>query len=346
MKTQTTLAIMLAAGIFAAPLNADVIELTNGDRLTAHVVSQTDQAVTINHPVLGELVLPAKQVKGITKDIAKPTGASEPQAEQEPSATVKPKPAVEGAAQVPQIEPPTTLEDVDKIIEDQNDDNAFSRMLENWDSKLELGLNGSGGDTETQNVYLRLATKKQEGRNRWLVGAQYFLGRSSGKRTRHQGEVKVTRDWLQKDSPWFLFARGEYKYDQFRSWEHRASAYGGGGYTFIDDGPFELVGRAGLGGTYQFGEVQEWTPEAIFSGSLAKWNINERQLIAGELTYYPSLEAIKDYRIQGKIWWQYKLNFLDGMSLKIGAEDEYNATPEQGDEEHDFKYYGAMVLEF
>lgn len=72
----------------------------------------------------------------------------------------------------------------------------------------------------------------------------------------------------------------------------------------------------------------------------------DRQLIAGEITYYPSLEAINDYRIQGKIWWQYKLNFLDGMSLKIGAEDEYNATPEQGDEEHDFKYYGAMVLEF
>ncbi len=331
MKISTTLASVLAISIFSLTMHAETIELINGDRLSGRLISNANGQVVLEHAVLGQLTLPVENVKVISADLLPAKDAG------------KPQPATPN---LPAPEAPNAPDNADKIIKPKNEPNAMARLLAEWDSKLELGLNGSGGDSETQNVYLRFATKKQDGRNRWLIGGQYFLGRTDSETKRNQAEVKVTRDWLQKDSPWFLFARSEYKYDQFRSWEHRISAYGGGGYTLIDDGTFEVIGRAGLGGTHEFGDVDEWTPEAIFSGSAAKWNIDKRQTLGSELTYYPSLEAVDDFRIQGKIWWQYKLNFLDGLSLKIGAEDEYDATPDKGDEEHDFKYYGALVIEF
>lgn len=355
MNFPVVLAGLLALCVLNASSFGATVELTNGDRLSGRVLSKTDQQVVIEHPVLGKVTLPAANIAKIhaqrptdAPDVDEPQIAADQKvatAAKNNEANVKTK-IVGQVVRKPPMPADVQSEDVDDAIKKQNESHLFKSLLEDWDSKLELGLNGSGGDADTQNIYVRLSTQNQHGRDRWLARGQYFLGRSRGQTSRNQADVKLTRDWLQKNSPWFLFGRGEYKFDEFRSWKHRVSGYGGGGYVIVDNNKWKVVARAGLGGTYEFGQVGEWTPEAFFSGSSARWNLTKRQSLAAEFTYYPSLESLEDYRLQGKIWWQYKLDLLEGLSLKVGADDEYDATPDRRDDKHDLKYYGAVVLEF
>lgn len=332
---------VLALGLATARTQAERIQLTSGDHITAKVISQTPEHWVVEHPDLGTLTLPAAKVKAVLPD--PPQGAD---ANFKSDQSIHP--SVEQRMGGPTPPPGAQPEDISQTIDRQSESNAILRMLEDWDSKVELGFNGSGSDSDsdTQNAFVRIATRNENERTRWLADASYFLGRSNGQTTRNQSDVKITHDWLFQDSPWFAFGRGEYKFDQFRAWKHRASAYGGMGYVFLDSQTWELTGRLGLGGTYEFGTIEEWTPEAFFGGSAAKWNLTRRQTLASELVYFPSLEALEEYRIQGKLWWQYKLDFLDGLSLKVGAEDEYDSDPDESDDRHDFKYYGALVFEF
>jgi putative salt-induced outer membrane protein YdiY len=381
MRLLLALAIVCA---FVVSLRADVVEMRNGDRLSGVVVSQSETEVVLDHPYLGKLKLPMAKVKAVVLDSEdgdvpevsppKPTTPPKPAAKtgeadlqtkvvgqvvKDPTLPLDAQPSKKAQAPASAKKPPTgkpaAKPPAPKVALDPQKagqskpvkkPSMLSRILKEWDSKLQVGLNGSGGERDTQNIYVRFSTTNQKGRNRWQASGQYFLGRSNGKTTRSQAQAQVTRDWLKANSNWFLFGRGEYKYDEFRAWEHRASAYGGGGYVFVDDKKFKVSARAGLGGTYEFGQIDKWTPEAFFSGTAAQWNLTKNQVLAGELTYYPSLNALDDYRVQGKVWWQYKLSVQDGLSLRIGADDEYDSTPDRRDGRHDFKYYGAIVFEF
>lgn len=333
------------AGVLHAASWADTVELVNGDALTGKVVSQARGKVVFEHAQLGRIELLAEQVRQVRIDgdqardltpegggpIDAPGGVAVPDPDPPPP-PVAPDPAavVANANQAAQEEQPTLLDS----------------FIEQWNTKLTIGFTGTAGNTDRQNYHAKLDTTYETDVRRWTVNSSWFYAVANSRRTQNELLTKVTHDWLQKNNPWFFFVRGEHEYDQFRAWENRASVFGGAGYTVVDEKEFEVKARLGLGGTYEFGQINEFTPEAFFGGSAAKWKINKRQTLSGESVYYPSLEDSADFRIQTKLEWLYKLDLGSGMSLKLGVQNEYESQTPGDNSNNDFKYYGALVISF
>jgi len=337
--TQLTQAVCTAA-LAAATLgtSAETIELTNGDVLTGKVVAQTETDVTLDHAILGEIVIERSRVSKITPEGAKPNADAEPSAGGEASGTdTSAKPAPDAAAKKIQ-------EDVEKAAAEA--DNPFMSFLSEWNSRLTLGLNGSEGNTERQNYRVMINARQTKGRDRWDFNSRWVQAYANGRQNQSQFETNLTREWLQEDSPWFFFVKGQYKYDIKRSYQNRTSGFGGGGYTLAATDDLEVNTRMGFGGTYEYGSVNEFTPEALFGGSVVSWKVNERSSFAGETLFYPSLENGDDYRVESTLEWVYKLDVASGLSFKVGLENEYNSDSPNDTSNNDLKYYGAVVLSF
>jgi hypothetical protein len=324
-------AALLAVVVSSA--SADTIKLTNGDVLTGTVIDQTDKAVTLDHAILGKITLQASRIASV-----KITDADQPAAESKsPNADAK-----QGEASGPNAEA-TEQAALKAAAEDKS---FWQHFQEDWDSRLTLGLNGSSGPTDRQDYRIKFKTGFEDGRDRVQFDTSWYYATANGRQSQNQFQANLTKDWLQKDEPWFFFVKGQYKFDDNRSWENRTSAFGGGGYTLTKTEDVEVNTRLGFGGTYEYGSVNDFTPEALFGGSVIKWHVSERSAVSGTTLYYPSLEDTANFRVESSIEWTYKLDMADGLSLKLGVENEYDSATPNETGNNDVRYYGAIVLSF
>ena len=215
-----------------------------------------------------------------------------------------------------------------------------------WESRASLGLTGSEGDTRTQSLTARLRTRWRDDMRRIEAQAHYFFGRSDSRTSQNEAQAMINHDWLMPDSPWFVFARAQYDYNNFRVWQQRAAAYAGLGYAFVDTDDLELLGRAGAGATYEFKGGRKWTPEALFGASVARWNITDNQTLTGSLTYYPNLENLDRYRLDANIEYTVTINTAEGLSLSVGAENQYESHPLDDGRRNNLTYYATLNLDF
>lgn len=337
-------AALLAVGVFGYTVHADQVQLANGDTLTGEVIAQTEQGVILKHPALGTLAIGADRVKAVTiGDV--PTTADKPTAPAAAQAKPATKPTAKPATPLEKAKADALKKQAQAAAKDQHA-TTLDWFLAEWKSKLTLGINGAGGNTDRQNYIVKLDTKFEDGRDRWTANTRWFYGVANSNVTQNQFETNLTKDWLKEDSPWFFFLKGQYRYDAKRNWENRTSAFGGGGYTLAKTDDIELNTRLGFGGTYEYGDINEFTPEAMFGGSVVQWQVNERAAIAGEATYYPSLEDGSNFRVETKLEWLYKLDMAKGLSLKVGVENEYDSSTPNDAGNNDVNYYGALVLSF
>lgn len=78
-------ATLLLLSFWTATLSAEEIVLSNGDRLTGEITAQSDDSVTLRHPVLGQLVISRTQIADLRLDPGTPVAAeSVPQVESDP----------------------------------------------------------------------------------------------------------------------------------------------------------------------------------------------------------------------------------------------------------------------
>lgn len=339
----------VAVGV-ACPAVADTVELNNGDTLSGAVVSQSDSGVVFEHDVLGRIELPAAQVKAVHIDgpPAEPEPEPEPAPEPEPEPTPEPEPEPAPEPE-PVADPAAVQAQAEQLAAEQEKDerSMLQYFIDEWAGKLTLGFNGASGNTDNLNFYGRIEGKKQEENNRWTFNASWNYGTNRSVTNRNQFSSTFTRDWLKNDgSRWFYFVRGEYNYDRFRGYESRASGFGGAGYTIFKTDDVEVNTRLGFGGTYEFGDVNEFTPEALFGGSVLSWKLTDRASISGEAIWYPSLEDSDKFRVTSRLEWIYKLDVHSGLSLKFGVQSEY-LSETNGDRDHnDLRYYGALEIKF
>lgn len=325
----------------------DTITLTNGDVLTGTVVQSDERGVILKHPIIGTIPIADERIVKITLDQGKTdepahTGR-QPDAETEKRASAD-TPAAHRTPAASKQQIKAAQAAAREAAEQER--SIFQAILEDWNSRLTLGLSGSSGNTDRQNYRVMLNARQTKGRDRWDFNSRWVYAYANGRRNQNQLETNLTREWLQADSPWFFFLKAQYKYDAKRSYQNRTSAFGGGGYTLAETEKLEVNTRMGFGGTYEYGSVNEFTPEAFFGGSVVSWEINERSSFEGETLFYPSIENRQDYRVESSLQWLYKLDYASGLSFKIGLENEYNADASNDASNNDLKYYGAVVLKF
>ena len=339
---------------------ADDIELVSGDQLKGKVVEMTEQHVVLEHPTLGRLKIDADKIKSVTlygplsvdpeavvapevEAVIVPTEVPQTEAPQtEAPQTESPQ------TEAPQVEASQTVTaPATKDLQPMTPDSAtWLTQLHDWNAQLELGVNGSQGNSETADLRVALTAGNETEARRWAFDTAYFYSASDGNTTRSDFTLGYVNDWLFKDSPWFVFASGRVDFDDFQDWDYRVNAAVGVGYELIDTDTLTVRLRGGVGGVKEFGsDDEDLRPEGSAGGEL-KWLITPSQTFAAAVTAYPSFDEFGEVRVRASADWTLKVDQADGVSLKLGVVDEYDSLADGGTDKNDFKYYGALVIDF
>lgn len=326
-----SLAVVIVS-VVSTPLFADSVELISGDLLHGTVVEQSGQVVILEHPILGRIELPADQVQAV---VISPDRVDTAPATAAPDGQVPGEQAAE--------DPPATLSPALPGV-DWNE-TLREKLLPGFDKRFELGFNGSDGNSQTFNLNSAFLATKEDDRDRSKISATYYQNNDDGNRTRNEFIGKVVHDWLMPESPWFKFANGRLEYDEFQDWDTRISGFLGTGRLLADTPKHNLIARAGLGGSYEFGTVNELIPEALI-GLEWVYQINRRQKLESYITLFPDLNEFGESRALAGTAWSIKIDDTDNISLKFGLYDEYESKTQGTAKHNDVKFYGALVFDF
>ncbi len=215
-----------------------------------------------------------------------------------------------------------------------------------WDKTVSAGLNGSDGNTETLSLYARFETGYEDENDRWAFDASVFYAENDGEETQNEFQISLTKDWLFEGEPMFYWVNTKYENDRFTGFKERTSGFAGIGYDFVQDQDYTLIGRLGVGGQYEAGRVNEFTPEMLISLE-GKWQINDASSLRYYTFLYPSLDpAFSEFRNVSGLAYKVSVDKANGLSLKAGVENEYQSEVAVGTEKNDLKYFAALVLDF
>jgi len=312
-----------AVALSMAPIHAavaeDLVTLTTGETLRGEVTGKLDGALQFSHPVLGALTIPADKVAQVKL-------GGEQAGEQVEAAQVEADQAAAEAEAAPEAEA-------------KPDEST-------WKHRAEAGLSGGEGNDEFLNLYLRYVGKSETETDRWKADAAYFLNTDNGERSAHEFNAGLLKDWLFPETPWFLFAQGGVDYDEFADYDFRVTANGGVGYQLVENATLDVRLRAGAGIAREFGSDDESIrPEALLGGEV-DWKITDNQTLTANTFIYPDLSDIGEYRITSEAAWEIRLNHADGMSVKVGLQNEYESEVDPGTKHNDLKYFGALIVDF
>jgi putative salt-induced outer membrane protein YdiY len=212
-----------------------------------------------------------------------------------------------------------------------------------WKHEIDVGINGSTGNSKTINLHLGYTGSYKDADHRWKLISAHDKAKSDGEESSNQFYTDLLKDWYFNDSPWIAFLEGRYDWDEFKDWDYRTTVSSGAGYEFIDNDSWNLTGRLGLGGNKTYGDAdEEITAEALFALEGA-WTISGREAVDFKTTFYPSLEESGEYRNISTFNWKMTMLEQDRLAMKIGLRTEYDSSATAGTKTHDFKYNVSLV---
>ena len=217
---------------------------------------------------------------------------------------------------------------------------------EGWDWSASVGFTGSSGNTESFKARAALDGERNTSKYETTVGLSYIYGSSESDKDTSRGEFKVRNDWL-TDSKWRYFAEGKYEYDEFQAWDHRLSGAVGVGYELIKNDKTTLIGRVGLGGSYEMGGSahEEFVPEGLVG---LDWThqYSENTKMKASSTYYPSFDDLGEFRWVNTAGIEVVMDAETGMTLNTGFEHRHDSAPGSGFKPNDVDYYMGLGWKF
>jgi hypothetical protein len=210
-----------------------------------------------------------------------------------------------------------------------------------WDVGAEMGLNGSEGNAQTLSILAAFNGKRETEGNVLEWDLKYGKSQTGGLETQHYSLFNSRWDW--KFTPlWFLYNKDTVEYDEFKAFDLRLVISGGLGRHLIKNEFTTLTGRLGAGVSREFGgPVADWVPEANFGGDF-EHKLTTRQKIKLTTDYYPAWEEFEDYRMVTSAHWEILLSEETNLSLKLGAIDRYDSTP-NGAVANDIDYFVTLL---
>lgn len=218
--------------------------------------------------------------------------------------------------------------------------------LNSWHGGVELGINGSEGNTRSFNGRAGANGTRETDLYLTKIELTYKLARTGSATTENKAALDERNDWkLEKGSRWSVFEQGRLEFDDFQDWDMRLSLFGGVGYRLVDEAKTKVNLRAGLGVTKKFGGSDtDWRPGAIL-GADAFHQLTERQKLTASIDFYPAFDPLGRYTAVAKAAWEIVVNPEVKMNLKIGVEDRYDSNP-GGKKRNDFDYFAVLGWAF
>jgi len=206
-----------------------------------------------------------------------------------------------------------------------------------WEASVELGVNGSEGNSNTLNTSVGANAKRETERQIWELDFTYTNNTANSVETANQGLFTSHYDWLLPDSPLSVFQNSSLEFDRFRAFDIRWATNLGLSYNVIKTKSTKLNLRLGSGVSQEVGGPEErYVPEATY-GLNFKHQLNKLQKITAKVDYFPDWQDYGDYRINSDLSWEILLSEPMDLSLKLGILDRYDSTPE-GAEANDLNY--------
>ncbi len=310
MTRSTTLAALLtfASGVALAQDAANTLTLTSGETMSVTVLERTAESITVQHPLLGELTIPADGVASL-----------------------------DGAPYEIPVEQ----------IAAQPEEEELAGTTPVWTSSLELGINGSEGNSENLSGRVAFRTERLvEDVERFEFLSRYRIDTRDGDRTTNEWYNSALQEWFLPDHPrWSWFVLGTAEYDEFQDWDVRVSGTVGLGYKFIDREDLKFRGRVGLGASYEFGaEDEELVPEALIGYDYEN-QLNERSRITSTGNLFPSLSNGGEFRSYVDLAYELDVTDDGAWALRLGAEHQYDSDTDS-ETPWDFAYFASLVTTF
>ncbi len=306
-------------------INAEVgLILSNGDELRGTLIEVQPGSVLLAHVSLGEMRIERQALSRVrTLGVTPPSAASrDPGAEAEIESGVTPP------------EEPTSAQP-DRLPEPPKP---------KWSGRLQLGLSGSRGSTDSDALRV-VASAKRDGENTILsLRSTYQQTRRDGERTENRFTARARNEWLRGESMWSGFMESEIETAEFLDYDARLRGGAGAVYRFLDNDKTLFSTRLGLGAAREFNSSnEEIDPEAILALAFSH-RFNERQRIELSAEYFPDLRDTENYRADFRAGWEIGLNDENNLKLRLSLEDRYNSRATM--DKNNIDYFAELVYEF
>gem|GEM_PF-5627445 len=320
----------------------DTVLLKNGDTLRGKILEQTAQHLVLQHEVLGHLRLP---LSAIAKNENTADNTSQPPARPQAKQDTLPPPATRQTGTREQA-----VEELQEAIAKENQPTNKSGLMEwlsLWSHNIDLSFTGAQG-VSRYNSYLigYKANRKNEQERTDLQTRWYRLNDDISGIDQSKAHLQLQQDWFLEESNWFPFVRGRWDYDNRQFWEQRYEGFAGMGYTVSKTEKVEANFRVAGGVVHEkFGEDRT-RGQSLLSAALLRWELDEQQDISGEATFYPKINADDSHRINTRVEWRVRLATVEGLSLKLGLENEFESASSDDDSTNDLIYFAGVSLNF
>ena len=214
-----------------------------------------------------------------------------------------------------------------------------------WEGSLELGINGTEGNSQTFNFRFGAKVKRKTDWNIFSADADYRQDSADSRQTANRAFLQSRYEHLLGDSPWSWFVHGTLEYDEFQAFDLRIAMDTGLGYSFLKNDTTTLLGRLGAGTSREIGGPDdEFVPEAVL-GADFEHKISTRQKLCLSGEYRPDVSDWADYRFHSKAGWEILLDEAMNLSMKFTISDRYDSTP-HGLKPNDLDYAVMLLWSF
>lgn len=220
-----------------------------------------------------------------------------------------------------------------------------AKVWDPWEGNVELGMNGTDGNSETFNIRLGVTAKHKTETFVRTLQLTTIQKSANGIVTANTALVDGRLEWPMPGSRWNYFIHGLAEYDEFKAFDARVSGDTGFGYEWIQTDMTTLVTRSGLAFSNEIGGPDTTVhPELLFGGEF-KHKFNPTHSISFKADYYPDVTEFGDFRLNSQASWEIALAQAWGLSLKLSIIDRYDSTP-QGARPNDVDYSTLLLWSF
>ncbi|MCR9292006.1 MAG: DUF481 domain-containing protein [bacterium] len=217
--------------------------------------------------------------------------------------------------------------------------------LDGWTNSAELGINGSEGNSQSLAFQAGARFKRKTKLHLFDVRISHNRTQADGVETQNNALLFADYERFLGESPWTYFVKNGLEYDEFKAFDLRYNINSGLGYSFFRTDDLTLAGRFGAGASREFGGPDNsWTPEALLGGDY-EHQLNKRHKLIARVDYFPSWEDFSDFRLVADVGWEQLLNEEGNFSLRLGANDRYDSTP-NGRRPNDLNYQALFLYKF
>lgn len=214
-----------------------------------------------------------------------------------------------------------------------------------WQRSVELGIDGSDGNSNTFNIRFGADLKRQTEMTKFRLDLDYYKAQSNNQETANQTFLDCRSERQLRNSRLNWFLNGNLEHDEFKIYDMRLTLNTGTGYRLIDRDASSLTFRFGAGASHEMGGPEPvWIPELVYGVELDH-QINKRQKIGFTCDYFPDISDFRRYRFDSKASWEVLLDEGSNLSLKLSVHDRYDGTAYEI-KQNDLDYSAVLLWKF